>query len=101
MRRAIAVAACAAAAALAQAALADGPRYWRASELGVSARVTFVQGDAADYVAEPGAFGIASCIGATWIGGGLAGTVDLLRPAIRHDGRSLIGEPLANSRRLR
>ena len=65
----------------------------RASELGVSARVTFVQGDAADYVAEPGAFGIASCIGATWIGGGLAGTVDLLRPAIRHDGRILIGEP--------
>ncbi|HEX6629542.1 MAG TPA: energy transducer TonB [Gemmatimonadaceae bacterium] len=37
MRRAIAVAACAAAAALAQAALADGPRYWRASELDVRA----------------------------------------------------------------
>ena len=35
----------------------------------------------------------ACCIGATWIGGGLAGTVDLLRPAIRDGGRILIGEP--------
>ncbi len=65
----------------------------RAEELGVVDRVSFVHGDAGDYVAEAGAFDLACCIGATWIGGGLAGTVDLLRPAIRDGGRILIGEP--------
>ena len=65
----------------------------RAAELGVGDRVTFLQGDAGAYEPEPAAFDIGACIGATWIGGGLAGTVDLLRPAIRRDGRLLIGEP--------
>ena len=65
----------------------------RAAELGVGDRVTFVQGDAGAFEPEPAAFDIGACIGATWIGGGLAGTVDLLRPAIRRDGRLLIGEP--------
>ncbi len=65
----------------------------RAKELGVDDRVAFVQGDAGAYVPEPGAFDLACCIGATWIGGGVAGTVDLLRPAIRGGGRILIGEP--------
>ena len=55
----------------------------RAAELGVADRVSFVQGDAGAYEAAPGAFDIASCLGATWIGGGLAGTMALLRPAIR------------------
>jgi SAM-dependent methyltransferase len=65
----------------------------RAAELGVSGRVTFVQGDAGIYRAEPGAFDIACCIGATWIGGGLAGTAALLRPAVRDGGLLLLGEP--------
>ena len=65
----------------------------RASELGVDEAVTFVQGDAGHYEAEPGAFDVASCIGATWIGGGIAGTIELLRPALRPGGRILIGEP--------
>jgi SAM-dependent methyltransferase len=65
----------------------------RASELGVSARVTFEHGDAGAYVAEPGAFDIASCLGATWIGGGIAGTLALLRPAVRPGGLVLVGEP--------
>ena len=56
-------------------------------------RLTFVQGDAGTYEPEPGAFDVASCIGATWIGGGLAGTIELLRPAIGRGGRILIGEP--------
>ena len=37
--------------------------------------------------------GIASCVGATWIGGGVAGTVDLLRQSLRPGGVMLIGEP--------
>jgi SAM-dependent methyltransferase len=65
----------------------------RAAELGVADRVTFAQGDAAAYVAEAGAFDIASCLGATWIGNGLAGTMQLLRPAIRPGGLLLVGEP--------
>ncbi len=65
----------------------------RADELGVAGAVTFVQGDAAAYEAEPAAFDVAACIGATWIGGGIAGTVELLRPALRPGGRLLIGEP--------
>ena len=65
----------------------------RAAELGVASRVTFIQGDAAAYTAEPGAFDVASCLGATWIGGGLEGTAALLRRAIHDDGRILIGEP--------
>jgi SAM-dependent methyltransferase len=65
----------------------------RATELGVGDRLTFVQGDAGTYEPEPGAFDIGACIGATWIGGGLAGTIELLRPAIRSDGRLLLGEP--------
>jgi SAM-dependent methyltransferase len=65
----------------------------RASELGVSARVSFVRGDAGAYVAEVAGFDIASCLGATWIGGGLAGTLGLLRPAVRPGGLILVGEP--------
>ena len=64
----------------------------RATELGVTDRVTFIHGEAAGYVAdEP--VDLAACVGATWIGGGVAGTVDLLRRSLRAGGVMLIGEP--------
>lgn len=64
----------------------------RASELGVTDRVSFIHGDAAGYVAdEP--VDLAACVGATWIGDGVAGTVDLLRRSLRAGGLMLIGEP--------
>ncbi|MFD6285511.1 SAM-dependent methyltransferase [Streptomyces sp. NPDC060205] len=64
----------------------------RAGELGVADRVDFLHGDAAGHVAdEP--VGIAACVGATWIGGGVAGTVDLLRRSLAPGGIMLIGEP--------
>lgn len=65
----------------------------RAAELGVADRVAFVHANASTYQPEPAGFDIVSCIGATWIGGGLAGTVELLRPALRDDGLILVGEP--------
>src|SRR3712207_6952862 len=34
-----------------------------------------------------------SCIGASWIGGGVGGTIDLMRPALKPAGLLLIGEP--------
>jgi SAM-dependent methyltransferase len=64
----------------------------RAAELGVADRVAFVHGDASGYVAERPA-DIASCIGATWIGGGVPGTVALLRRSLVPGGMMLIGEP--------
>ncbi|MFG3114531.1 SAM-dependent methyltransferase [Streptomyces sp. NPDC048197] len=64
----------------------------RAEELGVADRVGFVHGDAAGHVAdEP--VGIASCLGATWIGPGVPGTVELLRRSLVPGGMMLIGEP--------
>lgn len=63
----------------------------RAEELGVADRVDFVHGDAAGHVAsEP--VDVAACIGATWIGGGTAGTVELLQRSLRPGGLMLIGE---------
>ena len=64
----------------------------RAAELGVADRVSFVHGDASGYVAER-PVGIAACVGATWIGGGVAGTLGLLRRSLRAGGVMLIGEP--------
>lgn len=64
----------------------------RADELGVAGRVTFVHGDAAGYVADH-PVGIASCLGATWVGGGVAGTVELLRASLAPGGMILLGEP--------
>lgn len=66
----------------------------RAAELGVAQSVEFVQGDAGAYPIEPGGFDIVSCIGATWIGNGLAGTLKLMRPGLRgRDSLVLVGEP--------
>ena len=64
----------------------------RADELGVTDRVTFVHGDAAGYVA-PQKVGVAACVGATWIGGGVAGTLALLTESLDTGGIILIGEP--------
>src|ERR1700759_5072878 len=64
----------------------------RAAELGVADRVTFIHGDAAGWVAEQPA-GVAACIGATWIGNGVAGAVELLRRSLRPGGIMLVGEP--------
>lgn len=64
----------------------------RAKELGVTNRITFIHGDAAGYVSEAKA-GVAACVGATWIGGGIAGTIELLEKSLSKGGIILIGEP--------
>ncbi len=64
----------------------------RAEELGVADRVEFIHGDAAGYVADE-KVDVAACVGATWIGGGVAGTIELLAKSLRTGGIILIGEP--------
>lgn len=64
----------------------------RAQELGVAGRVTFIHDDAAGYVADE-KVDVAACVGATWIGGGVAGTIELLAKSLRPGGIILIGEP--------
>jgi SAM-dependent methyltransferase len=64
----------------------------RAVELGVADRVKFIHADAAGFAAD-GAFDVTSCLGATWIGDGLAGTLELLERALRPGGLVLVGEP--------
>jgi SAM-dependent methyltransferase len=64
----------------------------RAEELGVADQVKFIHGDAAGYVSDEKA-GVAACLGATWIGGGVVGTIKLLAKSLRAGGIILIGEP--------
>ena len=64
----------------------------RAEELGVSEQVTFIHGDATGYVSDE-KVGVAACVGATWIAGGVAGTIELLAKSLCTGGIILIGEP--------
>ena len=52
--------------------LFTGQAKRRALELGVADKVKFIHGDAAGYVTEE-KVDVAACVGATWIGGGVAG----------------------------
>lgn len=72
--------------------LFSGQAKQRAEELGVADRVRFIHADATGYVAEE-KVGVAACLGATWIGGGVAGTVALLAKSLDAGGILLIGEP--------
>ncbi|MCU7369990.1 class I SAM-dependent methyltransferase [Paucibacter sp. O1-1] len=72
--------------------LFSGQAKLRAEALGVAERVTFIHGDAAGYVAAE-KVDVAACVGATWIGGGVAGTIGLLGQSLRRGGIILIGEP--------
>ncbi|NLF87303.1 class I SAM-dependent methyltransferase [Candidatus Bathyarchaeota archaeon] len=64
----------------------------RAQELAVADRVQFIHNDAAGYIAKE-KVGVAACLGATWIGGGVAGTIELLVKSLLPGGIILIGEP--------
>lgn len=64
----------------------------RAIELGVQDRVRIVHADASTYVSEE-LVDLTCCCGATWIGGGVEGTVALLERSLAPGGLMLIGEP--------
>lgn len=64
----------------------------RAAELGVADQVVFLHGDAAGHVSDE-KVDVAACLGASWIAGGVAGTIALLARSLRPGGIILIGEP--------
>jgi SAM-dependent methyltransferase len=66
----------------------------RAAELEVGEQVSLVHADATTYVTEVAErFDLVSCIGATWIGNGLVGTLELMRPRMKPGGLIAVGEP--------
>jgi SAM-dependent methyltransferase len=65
----------------------------RAGELGVERSVAFTVGDAGQPELEPQQFDVVSCIGATWIGGGLDGAIRLMAQWVTSGGWLLVGEP--------
>ncbi len=66
----------------------------RADELHVADRIELVHAEAAKYAGQlDSTFDVVSCIGATWIGGGLIGTLDLMRPRVADGGLVVVGEP--------
>ncbi|WP_421742934.1 SAM-dependent methyltransferase [Cellulomonas sp.] len=66
----------------------------RAASLGVDVVVEL--GDAAGYVSST-PVDVACCIGATWIGDGAVGTLDLLARSLAPRGIALVGEPFWRS----
>ncbi|MGO9196757.1 MAG: SAM-dependent methyltransferase [Acidimicrobiales bacterium] len=64
----------------------------RATELGVEQAVTFIEADAGDPPDVGAPFDVVCCIGATWIGGGLAGTLELMGQRVSPGGWLLVGE---------
>ncbi len=64
----------------------------RAEELGIADQVKFIHGDASGFVSDE-KVSVAACVGATWIAGGVAGTIELLARSLRPGGIILIGEP--------
>jgi SAM-dependent methyltransferase len=65
----------------------------RAKNAGVSDRVTFELADAAKMPIPAGAYDMAMCLGASFVWGDLAGTLNALEPAVRSGGHVVVGEP--------
>jgi SAM-dependent methyltransferase len=65
----------------------------RAAQAGLADRVSFELGDGADATFEPESYDAALCLGASFVYGSLADTVDALAPAVRWGGHVVVGEP--------
>ena len=65
----------------------------RAAEAGLSDRVRFVLADASSVEHEPESYDAALCLGASFVYGSLADTVEALAPAVRPGGHVVVGEP--------
>ncbi len=64
----------------------------RAEEFGIAGAVDFIEGHAAEVQDLGATFDVVSCIGATWIGSGLSGTLALMKRWVDPRGWILVGE---------
>ena len=72
--------------------IADAKRRLKARA--PSAGITFTQMNGADFKSdEPHSLDLASCIGASWVFGGHAGTLDALKGMVKPGGWVIVGEP--------
>jgi SAM-dependent methyltransferase len=65
----------------------------RAAAADLSDRLSFELGDGASATFEPESYDAALCLGASFVFGSLADTVDALAPAVRPGGHVAVGEP--------
>jgi SAM-dependent methyltransferase len=65
----------------------------RAAAAGVADLVAFRLGDASLEAFPPASYDAALCLGASFVFGGLAGTLDVLEPCVRPGGHVVVGEP--------
>lgn len=64
----------------------------RAAELGVHETVSLEEGDASHSLDGEASYELVSCVGATWIGGGLIGTLEIMTRYAKPDAWLLVGE---------
>ena len=70
----------------------------RAEAAGLGERVSFRLGDASkERASRRGTYDAALCLGASFVWGGLAGTLDALEPTVRPGGHVVVGEPFWRS----
>jgi SAM-dependent methyltransferase len=65
----------------------------RAEAVGLGDRVSFRLADASKEELPAESYDVAMCLGASFVWGGLAGTLDALEPAVRAGGHVVVGEP--------
>ncbi len=65
----------------------------RVAEAGLGGRVSFELGDAASVEHPPESYDVTLCLGASFVYGSLADTVDALAPVVRPGGHVVVGEP--------
>jgi len=69
----------------------------RVETAGLTDRIEIVEGDAAAFPLEPGAWDAVLCLGASFVWHGLDGTLEALAPAVRPGGNVVVGEPFWRS----
>src|SRR5262249_28602184 len=65
----------------------------RAAAAGLADQLSFEVADGSTVSFETGAYDAALCLGASFVFGSLAGTVEALAPAVREGGHVVVGEP--------
>jgi len=65
----------------------------RVQAAGLADRIEIVEGDAAAFPLEPGAWDAVLCLGASFVWHGLEGTLAALAPAVPPGGHVVVGEP--------